>query len=61
MQDFTIIELSAFCGTLIASIAMLCAAIQKSKCKVIRTPCMTCERDQKAIQTDIERGEQIIK
>lgn len=55
LQPFTIIELSTCVGAVVASIAMLCAAIQKSKCKNIKCCCIQCERDQKAIELDLER------
>ena len=38
----------------LASLAMLCAAVQRSKCKRVKVGCIECERDQKAIEMDIE-------
>ena len=55
MQQFTIIELSTMLTAVLASLAMLCAAVQRSKCKRVKVGCIECERDQKAIEMDIER------
>ena len=54
MQPFTIIELSTMLTAVLASLAMLCAAVQRSKCKRVKVGCIECERDQKAIEMDIE-------
>ena len=54
MQQFTIIELSTMLTAVLASLAMLCAAVQRSKCKRVKVGCIECERDQKAIEMDIE-------
>ena len=55
MQDFTIIELSTFVGACLASVAMLCGVVQRSKCKRVKCLCMECERDEKAIEMDLEK------
>ena len=56
MKEFAIIELASCIGAIFASIAMLCGVVQKSKCKTVKMGCIECERDEKAIELDLERG-----
>ena len=56
MKEFTIIELSTMLTAVLASLAMLCAAVQRSKCKRVRCACIECERAEKAIEMDLEKG-----
>ena len=56
MKEFTIIELASCIGAILASIAMVCGVVQKSKCKKGKMGCIECERDERAIELDLERG-----
>ena len=56
MKEYTIIELSTFVVAILSGIAMLCGTIQKSKCKSVKFCGVECERDERAIEMDLERG-----
>ena len=55
MKEFTIIELASCIGAILANIAMVCGVVQKSKCKKVKLGCIECERDERAIELDLER------
>jgi hypothetical protein len=59
MESFKITELAIFITAIMSSLGGLCMVIQKSKCKNINMCCglMKCERDEKAIEMDIEKGQ----
>lgn len=59
MESFKITELAIFITAIMSSLGGLCMVIQKSKCKNINMCCglMNCERDEKAIEMDIEKGQ----
>ena len=45
MKDFTMSDLGIFATTIASAIVLICAAVQKSKCKEIKLCPPSCSRD----------------
>lgn len=53
MQEFTIEQLGLFITLMSGACGGLIAVLFKSRCKNIKTPCISCDRDPPKV-TDIE-------